>query len=491
MLTIKNICISFDDHALFGGVDFSISKNEKIGLVGKNGSGKSTLLNIIRGEIQVDSGDVYTSGSVGFQPQVLDFHDDEVVGEFLMKNLEQWQGYRVDEALNEFEVEHLKERKMQTLSSGQKSKIYLANIYLQECDILLLDEPTNHLDVDGILWLECFIKDFDGAVIIVSHDRKLLNTVTAKIIELEKGGVTIYGGNYDFYKKQKEDIMAAQMRMHESDQKIKKKLEKEVRDLRQKADKEEAGKKRRKDGDKIGAYFLAEKAARKNYRQAKSLESRIARTDFTEKPEIDNEIKMIFKDFDFGPQKVAELSDVSVEIDGRLLYEGLNLAIQKGDRMQLSGKNGAGKTVLIKTLLGGVETKEGSVFLAENIKVGYLSQEHGELDIDLSPLKHISDKTKANSTFIFQVLACLQISREDIQKPLNILSKGQQSKVLLAEMMVSSANFLILDEPTNHLDLDTREALENLLKEYPGTILCVSHDRYFVEKIGLDKEIKL
>ncbi len=407
--------------------------------MGKNGSGKSTLFKIVMGEEEPDEGRVIFSPKnpvIGYLPQV---------------------------------------SKEAPLSSGQKLKKRLREVLDLHPDILLLDEPTNHLDWQGMAWLEKTVKTFSDPVLIVSHDRYVLDRTVNKIIELENGEIKTYGGNYSFYKIQKQYEDEANEREYFEQRKRLKKLEDRVAVIKNRTQQLEVA--------TTGSDHYVRRKAAKSAKSAISMEKRIQK-ELTEtrieKPEANWELKALFTPKQECGQTVAQVKS----IDYKHIIKGVTLTIQKGQRIALTGINGSGKTTLVKLILGQLIPDGGEIIMGNGVIIGYLSQEHRELESDRIVLDELTSQN-IDRTQSYKLLRRFLLPPEKINQPVRLLSSGEKAKLLLAKIMTSGANFIILDEPTNHLDIPSREAIEEALANYPGTLLVISHDRYFLERVEI------
>jgi len=447
-LRLTGLTKSFGGQEVLKNISFTLNKGEKVGLLGKNGCGKSTLFKIITGNEEPDSGSVIISPKdlkIGYLPQASSNDSKD------------------------------------NLSSGQKTKKLLEEILRGQPEVLLLDEPTNHLDFSGLVWLEETLLNYAGSILVVSHDRKFLDNIVDKIIELEKGKIEIYGGNYTFYRQQKKIMTEAQERKYGEQQKRITKLEEIVLTIKNKT--------RQLEKRTSGKDHYARRKAAKAAKSALSIEKRIAK-EIAEakipKPDPVWELKALFAPKQESSQTVVQVRGVSKSFGEKKVLHDVSFLIQNKERIALIGNNGSGKTTLIKLILGQLSPDAGNISLGNRVQIGYLSQEHQELvgeGIVLDELIGQSvDKTEA-----YKLLRRFLLPPEKINQPVRFLSSGEKAKLLLAKIMASGANFIILDEPTNHLDIPSREAVEEALSSYPGTLLVVSHDRYFLEKINLDK----
>jgi ATPase subunit of ABC transporter with duplicated ATPase domains len=490
MLQTHKLTQEFDGRTVLDEVSLSIQAGDKIGLVGTNGSGKSTLLKILAGLDTPEYGQLTIDPqiTIGYIPQAPDYaRSKQTVGDILSDFVEPREDYRIDITLGLLDLTEQKDKVLCNLSSGQRTRVYLARIALQECDLLLLDEPTNHLDIEGLQWLEDYLSNFEGVILTVSHDRAFLDKLTQRTIELRDGKISEYGGNYSFYKSQKEIEQQAQVKAYESQQKEISRLKKSLKETKAEAVRTHDDRRQTRDNDKYAVDFFAERASQNKSSASKVMEKRLENMEKVNKPKLDPNLEMFFGSQSLGSQIVAKLEKVGYAINDVQILQETSLVIQRGSRIHLRGLNGSGKTTLIKLLLGELEPSSGDIAIGPSTKIGYLSQEHEILQSSTRVLQELTEETEINPTLAYQLLVWLNLPTDKIQQPVNTLSKGEQSKILLAKIIAGRANLLILDEPTNHLDILTRDSLESALQAYKGTLLVISHDRYFVEEIKLDQ----
>lgn len=503
ILACQSICHSFGTNVILKDASFHIEEREKAAIVGINGAGKSTLLKIIVHELTPDSGQtVLAKGrTLGYLAQhqdlesrrtiyqellevkrdVIDLEDRIRALEQEMKELsgsslhaaletytrlnhefEQKNGYAyqsevtgVLKGLGFPEEEFGKE--VSTLSGGQKTRVSLGKLLLSRPDIILLDEPTNHLDMASIAWLETFLLNYEGAVIIVAHDRYFLNRVVTKVIEIDNGQVTSFQGNYSDYAAKKARIREAQMTAWLNQQKEIRHQEEVIAKLKS---------------------FNREKSVRR----AESREKMLEKIEVLEKPaEVRSEMHIRLEPEIVSGNDVLTVEGLSKSFGSLSLFTNLNFEIKRGERTALIGNNGTGKTTLLKILNGLLDADEGSFCLGTKVKIGYYDQEHHVLHMEKTLFEEISDAYPGlDNTKIRSTLAAFLFTGDDVFKRIGDLSGGERGRVSLAKLMLSEANFLILDEPTNHLDIVSKEILEEALNRYTGTVLYVSHDRYFI-----------
>ena len=411
-------------------VSFHLEDKEKAAIVGINGSGKTTLLRCILGIEEADE------GSIAFSKE---------------KKMDYLAQQHADiEAENE---------DYDTLSGGQKTRKRLEEILQEKPDLLILDEPTNHLDIGSIQWLEKVLKRYDGAVLLVSHDRYFLDKIVTKVIDLERGKVRMYQGNYSAYAEKKRQIREAEWKAFQNQQAEIKHQEAVIEKLKQ---------------------FNREKSSKR----AESREKMLSKVERLEKPEeLENEMKLLFSPRESSGNDVLMAKELGKSYDGRRLFSHGTFSLQRGEHVALIGDNGTGKTTLLKILNGLVQADEGEFRLGSKVKIAYYDQEHAVLHMEKTLFEEIQDTyPDMNNTKVRNVLAAFLFTGDDVYKRIQDLSGGEQGRVSLAKLMRSDANFLILDEPTNHLDIQGKEVLEEAIRNYEGTVLYVSHDRYFINK---------
>ena len=411
-------------------VSFHLEDKEKAAIVGINGSGKTTLLRCILGIEEADE------GSIAFSKE---------------KKMDYLAQQHAD-----IETEN---EDYDTLSGGQKTRKRLEEILQEKPDLLILDEPTNHLDIGSIQWLEKVLKRYDGAVLLVSHDRYFLDRIVTKVIDLERGKVRMYQGNYSAYAEKKRQLREAEWKAFQNQQAEIKHQEAVIEKLKQ---------------------FNREKSIKR----AESREKMLSKVERLEKPEeLENEMKLLFSPRESSGNDVLMAKELGKSYDGKRLFSHGTFSLQKGEHVALIGDNGTGKTTLLKILNGLVQADEGEFRLGSKVKIAYYDQEHAVLNMEKTLFDEIQDSyPDMNNTKVRNVLAAFLFTGDDVYKRIQDLSGGEQGRVSLAKLMLSDANFLILDEPTNHLDIQGKEVLEEAIRNYEGTVLYVSHDRYFINK---------
>ena len=505
ILACHGINKSFGEEVIVADGSFHIEDNEKAALVGPNGAGKSTLLKIIVGELPSDGGDVIlTKGkSLGYlaqhqemmsgnsiyeevrlakaeiiaiekQIRTIELELKHLSGDALNSRLETYNrlmaaferenGYAYESEITGvlkglgFSESDFK-KPVDTLSGGQKTRVSLGKLLLTRPDILLLDEPTNHLDLNSIAWLETYLLNYPGAVLIVSHDRYFLNRVVTKVLEIEQGKLMTYLGNYSEYAQKKEQIRDAQLKEYLNQQQAIKHQEAVIEKLRS---------------------FNREKSIRR----AESREKMLEKMKPVEKPvEANTEIHLTLEPSCTSGNDVLSVEHLSKSFPSQPLFSDVSFEIKRGEHVAIIGDNGTGKTTLLKILNQVIPADNGTFTLGTNVNVGYYDQEHHVLHMEKSIFDEISDDYPTlTNTEIRNVLAAFLFTGDDVFKRIGDLSGGERGRVSLAKLMLSEANFLILDEPTNHLDIVSKEILERALNDYTGTVLYVSHDRYFINQ---------
>ena len=411
-------------------VSFHLEEKEKAAIVGINGSGKTTLLRCILGIEEADEGGIA-------------FSKDKKMAYLAQQHADMEQ----------------EEEEYESLSGGQKTKKRLEEILMEKPDLLILDEPTNHLDIGSIQWLEKVLKRYDGAVLLVSHDRYFLDKIVTKVIDLERGKARMYLGNYTAYVEKKKMIREAERKAYENQQAEIKHQEAVIEKLKQ---------------------FNREKSIKR----AESREKLLSKVERLEQPEdLQNEMRLLFMPREASGNDVLIAKDLGKSFDGKRLFSHGTFSIQRGEHVAVIGDNGTGKTTLLKILNGLIQADEGEFRLGSKVKIAYYDQEHAVLHMEKTLFNEIQDTyPDMNNTRVRNVLAAFLFTGDDVYKKVGDLSGGERGRVSLAKLMLSDANFLILDEPTNHLDIQGKEVLEEAIRNYEGTVLYVSHDRYFINQ---------
>ncbi len=503
LISLNSVRKSFGGFDVLDEVTFTIGASEKVALVGPNGSGKTTILRMIVGQEEPDSGSVQVlpGTSIGFMPQ-----DSELTGsgnlvdevsnatteikhlERELRRLEAAMGAAGDDEMEALlaeygEVQHefdrlggyafeaeVKstlsglglgpehwEKPVSVLSGGQKTRAALSKLLLQKPDVLLLDEPTNHLDIEACEWLEEFLQGFSGAVLVVSHDRYFLDRVVSKVVDLHEGFTRSYAGNYTAYARQKEELLRQQAENYERQQAEIARLE----------------------------DFIARYHAGQRHREAKSREKRLEKMTRIRKPKLESDkIRVKLDAGSTSGHIVLDLQEVGKGFDGKPLFTGLNLLVENGDRIGLVGPNGAGKTTLLRMIVGDEEPSVGTMSIGYGVEIGYFAQDLAGLDPENTVLEELLESADMTPGEARNLLARFLFKGDDVFKSVSKLSGGERNRLVLAKLMLQKPNLLLLDEPTNHLDIDSRQALDQALKDFNGTVILTSHDRYLLNSVA-------
>lgn len=487
MFALQHIHKSYRDKPVLEDVNLSVNPGEVIALIGENGTGKTTLLKIILGNLKPDNGNVALHHEVvGYVPQ-----EAEAVGTIQDSFDTSVEGWKTDYALSLVGLEGVpKSRAITNLSGGQKTRLALAKVLATEPEptMLLLDEPTNNLDADGLIWLEQFIRDFKGGIVLVSHDRNFNNKIATSIVELHKGKLKQYGGNYDFYKEQKEIEYQTELVKYESNIEERKRLEKAIKAQSDKSQRIHKNIKR-PDNDKAQRDYFKNRLTVKFGQNAKMLQGRLEQLDEVKKPESSKNYTVTL-DGNVPPTKlIVRAENVTKKYDNKeLIYPDFEM--RGTERLLIRGINGSGKTTLLEMLAGLTKPTSGKIAFGQSIKYGYFSQDVSGLDDSLTNFENL-EVTGAHSTAIYREARSLGLDENDLRKKPSELSRGQQAKLSFAKLLLAQNQLLILDEPTNHLDIPTREKIEAALQNYKGAMFVASHDKYFCRQIGIQSTINL
>lgn len=505
ILACKSISKSFGTDQILNSVSFHVNEREKAAVIGINGAGKTTLFKIIMGELSPDEGEIiFAKGStVGYLAQhqglssensiydeILTVKKDIIEKENSIRQLEtsmkNASGSELEQMLSsytrlthEFELNNgysyksevvgilkglgfLEEefsKPVTTLSGGQKTRVALGKLLLSKPDLILLDEPTNHLDMESIAWLETFLLNYPGSVVVIAHDRYFLDKVVTKVVELEQGKAVSYEGNYTAYAEKKALLRDAMLKHYLNQQKEIKHQEEVIAKLRS---------------------FNREKSIRR----AESREKMLDKVERLDKPvTYEPQMNITLEPHVISGNDVLRIEDLSKSFGTLRLFSNLNFEIKRGERVAIIGNNGTGKTTLLKIINELLPADSGKVILGSKVKIGYYDQEHQVLDSEKTLFEELSDAyPDMDNTSIRNILAAFLFTGDDVFKRIKDISGGEKGRVSLAKLMLSEANLLILDEPTNHLDITSKEILENAVNSYTGTVLYVSHDRYFINK---------
>ena len=452
MIQLDNVTKYYGERLIFRDVTFKITDGEKVGIVGKNGAGKSTLIKIMTGIETFDAGTIggLRAEDVGFLEQIPKFTAATLLDEMLTVGVEKFQARKILFGLGFTEAEL--EKNPNHFSGGESAKISLAKALLNEPRILILDEPTNHLDIYSIEFLEDFVKNYRGTVIAVTHDRHFLQNCVEKILDIECGRATLYPGNYEKFVHLKQERREAELKAYEKQQEEIAKLEDFVR------------------RNKVRASTA---------KRARSRQIMLDRMERLEKPPSIEKSAINLGEAAESANRVLILEGVNFKD----IIKNFNAEIFKGEKVGLIGRNGVGKSTLLKIIIGELKADSGGIKIGNRVKVGYLSQGHEELNDNRTPLEELNYEFGLTEGQARSELARLNLFAQVVEKPIKDLSGGEKTRVALTKLILTGANFLILDEPTNHLDLPAREAIESALNEFDGTILIVTHDRYLLDKV--------
>ncbi len=512
ILSINNVYKNFGDKNVLNNISIPLKNKEKIALVGINGAGKTTLFKILTNTLSKDSGDVFLKkgATIGYLSQVfnpdfnytiydyvklafnhlvdLEKHIDDITKSLdnlcdleLEKAILNLSNLTADfEALNGYEykskitgilkglgfLESDFTKNISSLSGGQQTRLSLAKTLLESPDVLLLDEPTNHLDLPSIEWLENYLKNSNTALIIISHDRYFLDAIVSKVYEIEHGIANCYNGNFTDYLMQKEINREIELHAYLSQQKDVEKRKKAI--------------------DKLLSFNRE-----KSVKRARSKQKLLDKLDIIDKPiDLNSTMKLTFSSPILSGREVLKIRGLSMKFEDTL-FENVDLDIIRGEKIALVGQNGAGKTTLFKLILNELQSNEGSIKLGSNVNISYYDQSQSLLNDDFTVFQTFDSLNSSITNYeVRSYLARFMFYDEDLTKKISSLSGGEKGRLSLAKIMYSKANFLLLDEPTNHLDVYSREVLENAIKNYEGTVLYISHDRYFINSTA-DKVIEL
>ena len=513
-VSLSNIEKNFGFKKVLNGFNLELKTKERIALIGPNGSGKTTIFKIIIGEENINNGNISIrkDSTIGMLSQIPPIFKEEttvkeilLIGKTKVIEIEQklrelenkmstckpnelnnllkkygilqekfnnLNGYQLESDINKvcngFKIKpSMLDRKFNTLSGGEKTIVYFASLILSEPSILLLDEPTNHLDIDTLEWLEEYLKNYKGSILISSHDRYLLDKVTTKTILIERGKEEVFFGNYSYYLEENERRIMAEFEDFKDQQKQIAAMKASIKKL------QEFGR-------------LAFPGGESFFKRAASIQKRLDKIELLDKPETKKEIPLDFQVQKRSGKEVLIIDNLSLMIGDRILLEDANMHIRYGEKVCLMGKNGTGKSTIIKLLFNDTpaEIVDGEIKLGSNVNIGYLPQEIHFDDENATVLDTARRFFDGSETALRATLAKFLFYGENVFKKVGSLSGGEKVRLKLLELIQKKANFLILDEPTNHIDIDTKEMLEEALNEYSGTILFISHDRYFINKLA-------
>jgi ATPase subunit of ABC transporter with duplicated ATPase domains len=508
--SINSLIKYYGANKIFENISFELHSNERVGLIGQNGCGKTTLMKILMGIEDYHGGNIsFRKGSrVGYLDQIFKCPKDTTVIEILempfedifniklelqnfeerlktlsgeeleiemksygllMEEFERCGGYTMETNINKvcsglFIPDDFRKKLFEQLSGGEKTRVLLAKLLLENPDILLLDEPTNHLDIESIEWLEEFLLGYNGTVLMVSHDRSFLDKVANRIIELEPIGTKIYDGNYSYYVDEKQRRFELEYNAYINNQRKIEKMEQQIERYR---------------------IWGVMRDSEKMYKRAKELEKRLEKVEVLDKPTLeDSKIRLSSEKVNRSGKIVLNAENLKKSFSHKKLFSDISFTLFYQDKLCIMGENGGGKTTLLKIILEEIEADSGNFTIGSSIKLGYLPQNVVFEDEDMTILDYFAAKHNISNSEARSELAKMLFIRDDVYKKIKSLSGGEKSRLKLCSLILDKVNFMILDEPTNHLDIDSREVLEETLSNFNGTILFVSHDRYFVQKVA-------
>ena len=491
ILKVTNLQKNFGPLSVLSGVSFSLEKGQKVALIGHNGTGKTTLLKILAGLEDSDGGDVeiLKDAHVGYLPQDTSLQGDETIIDYLRRGCSAITfdfDHRAEVMLSGFGMDNIHfAHKLSELSSGQKSKVALAGILLKGVDLLLLDEPTNNLDLPSLVWLESFLSKTDAACIVVSHDRRFLDRTVKKILELDWNTheVLMVNGTYSQFMEMQAKKIAHQKEEYRLQKEEIARLETSARDKR--ADAAKGAKYVGSDNDKFLKGFKRDRAGGSS-RVAKTIDKRIEKMDKVERPIERDPLEIVINSETKSGTLDIRLRDVVAGYSNGFKIGPVSFEARFGNRIGIMGLNGVGKSTLLKTITGNLAPLSGTIEIGSGIKFGNMMQEHETLPRTETPLQFLQEKVNLSIQSAYAKLVKFGLDEKQAKVQINTLSPGERARLLLAYFSAQAINTLVLDEPTNHLDFEALEALEETLKIYKGTVLLVSHDRYFLEKASLD-----
>lgn len=511
LLTASNLTKTYPLKDIFENVSFKIEKGDKAGLIGANGAGKTTLFNILTGELSPDSGDIYIAGDVkiGYLKQILSLDTDMTIYEFILgvfdemimlekemrelelKMAEETDPDKLDSIMHTYALKSEEfsskngyaikseiegtltamgfekkdfDKNISELSGGQKARVELCHLLLEKPDLILLDEPTNHLDIGAIRFLENFIKNYKGSVIVISHDRYFLDNTVNKILMMENGKLNTYNGNYTSFMAQRKKDLEVRIHQYKSQQKEIERQEEIIDRLKN----------------------LGGSKRKRGISQSRSRQKLLDKMVKIDKPvELRDTMSLKFTPRIQSGVDVLKVRDLSKSFGYDEIFKGISLDLYRQERCAIIGENGVGKTTLFRIIMGEENKDSGEVRIGSSVNIGYFDQEQKSLDLDNTMFEEISKAYPMLTNFeIRSYLAKFMFYEDDVNRLVGELSGGERARISLLKLMISDTNFILMDEPTNHLDIDSKEILEDAILDYEGTVLIISHDRYFLNKIA-------
>lgn len=490
LMKISGIQKSFSDRTIIKNADFEIQHGCRIGLVGNNGAGKTTLANIIYGNYQPDTGYIETFGkkiNIGYLKQSTEY----TIREFEKAITDSESNlFMHSSQLGLNKILDWDENQLENLSGGEKLKLSLAQVWASRPELLVLDEPTNHLDLQGTEWLIKELAGFKGAVLIISHDRYFLDRTVNEVIEIEDGKTNRFSGNYSAYREEKLRLYEIQLHQYETQQKYKVQIQNQITNLKNWSEKAH------KDSTKQGSPSEKRQIGYKEYHRVKAkkmdiqirskmkrLNQELAKNEIKQ-PKPEAKVGFQFKESKKRGKRILEVSGLEKWFGNRCLFKESHFYLNHGERMAIIGVNGSGKTTLLKMLLGEAEATSGNIWLSESVRIGYLSQDVSDLPSAKTALEYTGLTDRDELGKARTIFANIGLTEDKLTVPIGSLSLGERTRIKLVLMLMNDMDLLILDEPTNHLDLASRESLEKTLMEFHGSMLIVSHDVYFLNKIS-------
>lgn len=489
MISLFQVSKSRNEHDVLSKVSLSLTVGEHVGLVGGNGAGKTTLIEILLGKMVPDEGSIQSTETIGALPQAFDFQG-ETIGSLLCSRVEE-DGSWLEYCLKRVGLGGLDcDQRADDLSGGQKTRLGLALALFERPTALVLDEPTNHLDRSGLEWLTAFLNGFPGIVLVVSHDRAFLDAVADRIVLLEGGELKAYGGGYSEYETQRQQERETAERLHEESVAEKQRLERLRHDLLRKANETSFKRHESRDNDKFALNMHVGNAMRQLEKKAQATRSRIEKRETAPRPFTKRTHEKSFEGSIHAGKLIVGTTGLRKSFGRKAVFDGFDFEVRGPERIWLSGENGSGKSTLLALLNGDLLPDEGRVNRGEGIRVGYFRQGQA-LPSEAGRLIDLLQDVCTDQEKIYRVARSLGFSPELLQRSAQELSRGQRTKLTFVKLFLAENQLLLLDEPTNHLEISTREEIEGALQAYEGALVIASHDRAFVERVGIDREVCL